>query len=598
MQIGRHTLSRNDMCSCGSGLKFKKCCINTPMAALSDPPRLFKHPPRLPEISSEKDLQAYWDAYIDSLIVWDWERPRAIASFFRAIEVVDVSMLGFVGEIPHFWREIGNDGIHYAVMHAYRRCRDHGEYVPPPQISDTIVAEGAIHQITKLSRIRDHVEAVRLGVGSCHINPKTRIVKFFESEETELDLRRRQEAEFARQELTARISLQQRQDPNLIEIMDRVRYFASPERWTLAKGTDHPLVAASRELIAASQGGLVDPARMTLPDNLELGPYSVGDYKAVWCYLSAVGFATAVSWGNAVRAVEVPPIFSPPLMAASWRSLAEDLAPLDISEDRVLEVIRDLRYNSKLEWMPVADHPLIPLPHNNFLTLGRLLRHAGWEGRLLRALERLPWRKDARAVFNAHRESLMMDAIESALRERRVEVERRVRLGRKGRPAGDIDLLCWILGSKDALGLSLKWFYPPNYVSEVLGQAERIVRETAKHTKLCERWREFANQVTAGRSAIPAGLRLLPAIVVEPGPVKEIARATDTPVVTLAELLALLGDRAWSTIGELHFGLHSVMKSSPTWEMRYTWQRVKLAGEWKFFVPVAGEPGAQPLPHL
>jgi hypothetical protein len=571
---------RNDPCACGSGLKFKRCCLNSPVPRDSLPRSIFAHPLRLPPIIDTQDLQIFWDAYLGSFQLWRLSRKRALAAIFQFIDSRDRTWMMLEGKVPQPWRELGNEALHYLAMHAHRRCPSKGRE-QPPSAHDLGLVEATAKHVVRLARIRDHIEACRVGYGVCRIDIDARRVTFAETEGTALDLSRREQESSDRDARLRERLAGTHDDPEVRAVVDEVRSLIDSGYAPPTDTAEDQVLLGSLKLHDLVMARSPDADGLLLPDDLDLGPYKVRDYRSLWRYLAAFGLAEEARWASRLGE---PPWFNPPQVIIARTAILEQMKRWGTGESAAIEVIRDLTYTGEVDWLPIADHPLVPIGQGRFMTATRLLWDRGWQGRMLRSVERLPWRTRARDVVNSNRESIMQGSIEEAASVRGLRSRRRVRVGPKAEPVGDVDLLCWRDPERDGLALSLKWFYPPNYVQEGASQERRLAREVVKHEKMCASWSTHAER--ASFRELPADLLLAPVVVVEPGPVREALRRLSTPVLCLDDFLTVIREGRWESTSQLFLALKSKASEEPRWRVRYENVHLPLAGDWRFYVPV------------
>lgn len=234
-----------------------------------------------------------------------------------------------------------------------------------------------------------------------------------------------------------------------------------------------------------------------------------------------------------------PPPYTDAILHLDRRVLLNQVARLGtIPIDRANSIVKDLTYPAAVNGVDPQDHPLLATQDGFLATIDRLVRGGGWEGALVRSLERLPWRREARAVLAKRRERLMQEWLESKVAHLAVKSRRNVAVGPKAERVGDIDLLLFRDSEEVALALSLKWLYEPNLVQEVASQSKRLQQAASQHERLLVAVGQDKERL-ATLHAFPANLVLLPAVVVHPGPVLQRVKNPSVPVVTSSEFGAL-----------------------------------------------------------
>jgi hypothetical protein len=497
----------------------------------------------LPEIKEVSNLQEYWDAVLSRLSILRLPRLRAMAALLRAFDVGEAIGRAFRGPGAAIWPPDAIDAMFYLVnlIHAKspRVLVGTLESTAPSALADLSLAQMTIPHMGRLARIRDLIESVRVGMAECTIDQPTKTIEFSSGPITHIDLLRREDNlrrySARKAERDRRLLILASERPEFRLATDRVRALLTA-----------PLKSAdiSRRVIdlASSIHAVSSIVRSheespffapMLSRSLDLGAYSVGDYEAVVHFLNALGTAFRL-----IRNSVEPMLDS--LLLYETESLAKDAASACmIAEARCAEVIRDLTFTADVPWLDVLDHPLIPWAEGCVVTISGLLAPEAWVRRLLRGLERLPWRARERRAFNDAREQLMQSYIESKLDGLGLHFVRNIKIGPRAKRIGDLDLLVWSDDATRALAVSLKWFYHPIYVQETWAQIDRLESAILQHGRLMAAWSEFGEEVSRARG-IPLNVDMTSVVVIEPGPVRESVRRLGIIVVSLEEFIECL----------------------------------------------------------
>jgi hypothetical protein len=219
---------------------------------------------------------------------------------------------------------------------------------------------------------------------------------------------------------------------------------------------------------------------------------------------------------------------------------------MDFNEAAARQIVRDLTYTTEVLNPTPGLHPLLPVGGGNVVTIPRLLlgpratadRPTDWIGRLLRILERAPWRAEARKRFGEIRESLMQSRLERGMAPFAVATRRNIKIASAGLQVGDIDLLVFRPEERVGLALSLKWYYPPDLVQEGASQAARLTEAVRKHLHVMAVFQETYEQIRRSHD-LPSDVDFRPVVVVQPGPVFERARNPQVAVLTGSDFLNL-----------------------------------------------------------
>jgi hypothetical protein len=291
-----------------------------------------------------------------------------------------------------------------------------------------------------------------------------------------------------------------------------------------------------------------------LPDDVDLGCYTTGQFRAFNDeFLRALAMMHESLMGQVVEMMPTLPVFVPPDVLALLDTridyvVSQATRMIGLDEQVVEEIARDLTYSTDAQNPTPFLHPLLPIGGGRVFTIPRLIHGEDWIDRLLRILERAPWRSEARRLFGERRESLMQDCLERGMSALSARTRRNIKVGPRSARIGDIDLLVFAPDSSLGMALSLKWYYSPNLVQEVASQAARLSDAVRKHVQVVEAFRNNYEQIRRSYD-LPAEVVFRPVVVVQPGPVFERSRSADVPVVTGTEFLKLASES--SSLGEL-----------------------------------------------
>lgn len=491
-------------------------------------PQVFTSLDDLPEIRDFVDLQRFWDAVLGRFLLIQRPLIPALTSALQFIDMMDA--LVSLGILPpsEAWEWNMNEGLRYLARYLYSTKQPEGDLSSVSQYDIDLAGE-TVRRLGELSFIRDHIENVRLSLGSVAIDTTLHLIEFSDSPEVVADVSRR-ELQSRRERLeSGRIA-------RVIALQEGVR--ETEQRITTA--LEEPLsVMGSSQAEKALVALMMDrsttfapaPVSQWMPDTFDLGCYSAGDYRKMCAYLAAVGRMHQALVGRLLEARSVLPHQMPLVVVDREFVVAQAAGITGVLAERASNLVRDFTYAGDGLSTPF-DQPLLPIGAGRYMTITRLLlAPQEWVGSLLRTLERLPWRRDARDRFGAARESLMQDVLERGILGLPAQTRRNVQVGPKSARVGDLDLVVFRDDEHTALALSLKWFYPPSLVQEVASQAARIRDAIERHRQVVQAAQhDLPRLATVHR--LPRDLEFCPAVVIQPGPVFERVRHLGIPVVT------------------------------------------------------------------
>ena len=488
--------------------------------------RIFGNLDDLPEIVAKDDLQPYWDAVIRKVLFLQGPLVPVLSRVLRTIGAIDILRFH-----PNKGRDLHYDeSLRYLVRHLYHGERALGNS-DSSDLSETTLVGRIILLLGEMALVRDHIESARLGYSDVSIDAARRLVRFTESADSQQDIRRREYREL--------------REGFLLERERPTEYVQHSVEQILAAVENPALLLAPAErfedlvkLVMQVNASLSSSVDTWLPDDLDLGCYCAGHFRLTSDYLFAVADAHGYLLGSRIEKDPLFPLLNHALIVADSDFIAGQASRVaGVPKSAAAEIVRDLTYSVKVKNSSPFIQPLLPVGNSRVVTIPRLLLRGGdWVGILLRILERLPWRREARDRFGAVRESLMQRVLEGALTSLGVEARRNIKVGPRQSRIGDIDLLIFAPEENLAIAASLKWFYPPDLVQECANQTQRISEAVKRHLVVTRAMREQYTRLSSVYR-LPSRLDVRPLVVVQPGPIFERARNLGVNVVSGQEFL-------------------------------------------------------------
>jgi len=498
------TVGRNDKCPCGSGKKFKKCHLpliearaqgSRSVRGLAEIPT-YEH---LPAITAVTDIGPFLDAAVSGLAIFRRPRIEATLHVLRLVQT-----LYSVNDVRAAMRgrfranELGlraSQDLLRWLMYKVFTINPSGGTVRPSTKEDVDEAATAVGVFLSYSTIQDGILVSQAGQSDCRVDRASKTIRFQYTEpDREARLATRLVRE-AREREAARQRVADSTSPTMVEAVRRTIGAATIDgELGLTYEPTPELIDAVRAQVAPEM-----PPPL-LPSTCSLGPYSLGQFRAFTeqlvvrstiheLMLAAAAMTLKGTWGphnGAALLLTVPSIID-------WMRVHAALDP-GVSA----EILRDLTYApDRVRWVDVLYQPMIPLDGDQLATIPILIGASNYERNLLALVDRLPWRKEGSVNLKGIREGLMFDQIEAVTRAAGVVSKRRLGLGPKTAPLGDIDLLLWNRQATVALALSLKWFYGADSMREVLNHDDWFRKGIATHIELVKALSESPEEVSA-----------------------------------------------------------------------------------------------------
>jgi hypothetical protein len=286
-----------------------------------------------------------------------------------------------------------------------------------------------------------------------------------------------------------------------------------------------------------------------LPVDWSVGAYTFGEFRSFWMHLKALAWLRDLGFAACVkrRPDRIP--WNGAVLSLSPRELLDRLESQEIvPRTAAIEILRDLTYDpAAFSWTDIMYQPLVPLDRHSLATIPLLISASHFERNLLAIIDRLPWRREAVQQLKEGREDLMIGAIVPAAEEVGVMTQPRVRLEERGADLTDIDLLLWQPDAEVALVVSLKWFYGPDSIREVLTHDDwyasgiEVAKRAVAH--LSSNAEEVSRRYRLRPPLTPATL-IVACIVGHHDVPSEWVRDDLVPIVKLDAFLAALRERA------------------------------------------------------
>ena len=260
-----------------------------------------------------------------------------------------------------------------------------------------------------------------------------------------------------------------------------------------------------------------------LPEHYSLGPYTLGEFRSFWAFLRAYaevhecGLFTALALPGTIAALQGRPVTNSAISLSAGDLAKVANSATGLPEATVLEIVRDLTYApDQVPWVDIMHQPLVPTGDEKLSSIPVVLGHSNFERNLLAIVEKIPWRSDAAVTLREGRETLMLEEIVPELEQLGLHTKCRLPLGPSTQRLGDIDLLSWDADTKNALAVSLKWFYGPDSIQEVLNHDDWYRDGLQKHREHIGHVKQNAEDLSARfdlRPQLSSETRLFGALV-------------------------------------------------------------------------------------
>jgi hypothetical protein len=514
--VTKFKVGRNDPCPCGSGRKYKRCCLGGHEPSQPEPPYsptyvFTRHDPRakgLPGIGSVSDIRAYIDAVAHGHELFTRPRDEALLHVVRACQTVDVAgmlmtagaqfMHGFYEPMRRF-----QDSLKYLVFKVYTRCREDGDRHARSSTKDLEIAGDAITCFDAFSSIHDGVASTDAGFLTCTIGTSDRHVRFDYSD-VGVELKQR-EWSLQQHDLagtTQRAEAERSVSGDLMEAVTAL--IATTRISTDGQSLTYSAPDQAVELFV-EDARRREQAECQLPEEWSVGPYTVGDHRKVWRYLRALSTMHTAILVNAAKTRLRPP----PAMGSELRVQPADIvrvceSKLGVPPEATREILKDLTYDPSVKWTDVMYQPLLPMGSGDLLTCRVLIEGNRFERNLLALLPRLPGRRQGEEQLKRSREEVMIDELTAVAARVGLHVRPRVKIYKAGRVLTDVDMIVWDAAGAQCLAVSLKWFYGPDSMQEVRNHDERYHEAVNLAVEAAEILGAAAGEYSARYQLVPA----------------------------------------------------------------------------------------------
>ncbi len=474
-------IGRNQHCPCGSGKKYKHCCLKTKKAADSETNKdcsdegVWVLPKDLPSISEPAHIQGYLDAVVASHPIFTLGRDEALMHVVRTAQLIDTlsvvenARASFFHGFYESMREL-QDSLKYIIFKIFSLCRSEGNGATKTTPDDLSLASSALSEFRTFSSIHDALMSFKSGFLSCDVDPDERRTRF---EYKDATIRKSVRSEMLHQNDLASQSnkglAHERPSPEALEaakaILGSLALNPNGDEfdYSISETTLRPLFEDARRAETESQ----------LPEEWRVGPYSIGDHKRVWRYLRARSIAHSMVLTQLAVACGCPPPNGAELRMTRQQIVNDCGVLLGVNAKAVDAIVTDLIYDVAVPWTEVMYQPLLPIGKDVFVTCKPLIEGNRFERNLLAILDRLPNRESGAINLKEQREDVMIAEITAAAREYGINCLPRLKLETGSQLTTDIDLLLWNSTADRALALSLKWFYGPDSMQEVRNHDDR-----------------------------------------------------------------------------------------------------------------------------
>jgi hypothetical protein len=580
---------RNDPCFCGSGKKFKKCHGSVEAARQES----FVEVPiyrriELPEIVTPQNISSYLEAFTSSFTLFSMPRVEAILHASRAVETqhIETELAASDNLGPsHQSLRSAQDLLRYLLYEIDKRCPEGGA-IRLTQLRELEIAMLTASKFSELSVLRDLDLMVQYGWGTAEIMESEKLVRFVSEGSARADSAREYErvGGMAEQSYLAILNMDRqslRRSSRLLEdsltIGDHaaMTYSAEPD---VVNGFYKAAKESSRSF-----------AERLLPEDWRVGPYSISDYRAFYHLLQARCLMNSFAINHVSRRLlQRVPYNSASLILSRAELIQNSLDIGELTETATEEIIQDLTYNPReVKWTEVTYQPLIPLRGDLFSVVPVVVEGSSFDRNLLALIERLPWRKATAESLKINRENEMLRQLEPPLRAHGFAVASRVGLGEKTARLSDIDLLVWSLDGERVLVISLKWFYGPDSMQEVLNHSERYKKALAMQRKITDYMQDNLKKISNNHRLSPPlspSARVLSALVTFQDEILERDRVHDIPSVTLPQFIRAV-QNCGGSLDSLYDSICATSTRQGPEPDDESFERIKL-GRYTFEVPV------------
>ena len=594
-------VGRNDPCPCGSGKKFKHCCLGphdasprrTPPSYVIDPAD--QPAQHLPAIEGLGDIRPYLDAVAHRHPLLALPRDEAVVHTVRACQAMKVNsqvrsvLLNDLHGFLEPTRRL-QDALKYLVYKVYTRCPEGGDPSRTSLPAHLQLAEDALECFQGFSVIHDAILSVKAGFVGVEIDSAESSVRFSYLDPaiaTEVRVRtlgmydeagavQRTAAEDISAEGGRRAILEIARSVQLDQKRHELRYVVPP--------------GALEEFI--SEVAKADRVECDLPEEWSVGPYTVGDHRRFWQLLKAVSMIHSFALIRLAGGMGLSPAVAGAELRFSVDQLVRDCERiLGLKAQAASEIIRDLTYNPEVKGTDVMYQPLLPVGSGDLLSCQPLIEGNRFERNLLALLPKLEYRHEGAEALKRDREQVMISELRALTDRLGLLTWPRLKLGEPGHLLTDIDLLIWDREAASALAVSLKWFYGPDSLQEVQNHDTRYRKAVAGAVAAAD----FVHQHAVGLSkrfgfAPPIGshTRIHPVVVSRLGLPSPLVDTTRCPVVTQHYFCDVLRESAADLTNVVAI-FSRPPDASPTRDA--TWGHIEVPfGVYRFLLPAVEAP--------
>lgn len=562
-EVARGEPGRNDPCPCGSGRKYKRCCLGRRQDANQRDTRyrptyvFSKDDPRarnLPGIASVSDVRAYIDAVVHRHALFSRPRDEAVLHVARACQTLDVAgMLMTAGaQFTHgFYEPMRRlqDSLKYLVFKVYTRCREGGDSEASSSEQDLEAGGDAISCFDAFSSIHDAVASTEAGFLACTVNTDEEYVRFDYGDEV-VELKQR-ERSLHHHDLAGEAQRAEAARETGAEVMEGVAALLA----TMQTSTDGQSLTYSvpeRALgLFLEEASRIEQTECQLPEHWSAGPYTVGDHRKFWRYLRALSTMHTAALVTAAKSRHMPP----PAMGSELRlnptAVARECeSKLGVPPVATREILKDLTYDPSVRWTDVMYQPLLPMGSGELVTCRVLIEGNRFERNLLALLPRLPDRRQGEEELKRKREEVMIDELTAVAADVGLHIRPRVKVFKAGKILTDVDMLVWEAGGAQCLAVSLKWFYGPDSLQEVRNHDERYREAVGLATEAADILGAEAEAYSSRYQLAPAlreGAKVYPVVVSRTDLPSGLVDTSRCPVVTQSYFARVLRESSGST---------------------------------------------------
>ncbi|MGH9317685.1 MAG: SEC-C metal-binding domain-containing protein [Thermoanaerobaculia bacterium] len=584
MQAGR-----NESCPCGSGKKYKRCCL------LAGSERGFRAGSRIASIQSPADLRRYADSLTGQLPLLALPRVEAVLHSFRILQTLH----SLNGLKAHERRRYASDYesmrncqdlLRWMAFKLFELCPPGGSPAPtlPEHVRPSLAA---ITHFFSFSILQDLTLCAEHGYLRHRVS-EPGLHEFLPLEGPEGErLRNRLVRDASERDLRRERKYEELSRLSDSPLVTEYRAFARSIRMNgdsleLSYDAPHNLISQMMDVFNSTS-----PPPL-LPQEWSVGAYDLGQFRNFWVVLLALAGIHEMAFLEGARALamEWGPHNTASLIMPRSMLLHRASEHAGLPEDTTREIIRDLTYDPNVRWTDIMYQPLVPVGADELLALPLVIGGSSFERNLLAMVDRLPWRQASSHRLKEGREQLMLDEIMPVLAGSGLLQRPRIQVATGGTDLGDIDLLVWEPTGAVAMCVSLKWFYGPDSIREVLTHDQWY----AEAIRRCLTMREYVRKDPIGfcrdrgiKPGFSEATLVHGCIVSREDTPSEKVFAPDVPVVSLRQFTALVVESN-RDLRALHRRLCQLAAGSPPAEETEHFQEEIRFGDLRLSIPILG----------